>query len=134
VGSDDGKLYAFKDPVTAPTADFTAAPLTGPAPLTVQFTDASASTETLTYAWDFQNDGTVDSTDASPQFTYNDPGTYSVSLMVTNSAGSDTEVKDKYITVEKGTAAPEFPAAVLPAAMIIGLLGAILFIRSTKEH
>jgi Domain of unknown function (DUF3821)/Peptidase C13 family len=29
---------------------------------------------------------------------------------------------------------PEFPSVVLPAAMIIGLVGAVLFIRRTREH
>ena len=32
------------------------------------------------------------------------------------------------------TAAPEFPTTALPAAMIIGFLGAVLFIRRTREN
>lgn len=32
------------------------------------------------------------------------------------------------------TTVPEFPTLALPAAFIIGLIGAVLFIKSTKEH
>jgi PKD repeat protein len=82
----------------APTADFTATPTSGPAPLTVGFTDASTETPTA-WSWDFQNDGTVDSTERNPQFTYTVAGTYDVKLTATNAAGSDTEVKAGYVTV-----------------------------------
>lgn len=37
-------------------------------------------------------------------------------------------------TVEEPVPAPEFPSAFLPATMIIGLLGAVLFIQRTKEN
>ena len=33
-----------------------------------------------------------------------------------------------------GTPAPEFPSMFLPVTMIIGLLGAVLFIKRTREH
>jgi len=113
-----GALTIIGAPVTAPIANFTATPLSGPAPMTVQFTDASTSNAPLTYEWDFDSDGNVDSTDPNPQFTYNDPGTYNISLTAINSAGSDTELKEKYITVEKGIAAPEFPVVAFPVMVI----------------
>jgi hypothetical protein len=31
-------------------------------------------------------------------------------------------------------AVPEFPTVFLPAAMIIGVLGAVMFITRTREH
>ena len=34
----------------------------------------------------------------------------------------------------KTVTTPEFPSAFLPAAMIIGFLGAVLFIQRTREH
>jgi PKD repeat protein len=59
--------------------------------------DASASHDTntpalaLAYAWDFNSDGVVDSTDPTATFTYNVAGFYTATLTVTNSAGlSDT--------------------------------------------
>jgi PKD repeat protein len=83
--------------ITPPVAGFTTVPASGDAPLTVQFTDQSL--RAATYAWDFDNDGTVDSTVASPTYTYSTPGVYTVKLTVTNAGGSDDEVKDSYITV-----------------------------------
>ncbi|AKB29120.1 cell surface protein [Methanosarcina siciliae T4/M] len=81
-----------------PVADFTATPTSGDAPLTVNFTDASNGTVS-SYAWDFDNDGNVDSEDENPSYTYETEGTYSVNLTVTNEDGSDSELKTDYITV-----------------------------------
>jgi PKD repeat protein len=85
-------------PSPAPVADFTAIPLSGDAPLTVNFTDASTGDPT-SWAWDFENDGTIDSSDQHPSFEYSSVGTYTVNLTVTNADGSDSEVKTDYITV-----------------------------------
>ena len=84
---------------SAPTAAFTSDVQNGNAPLTVKFTDQSTGTGPLTFAWDFNNDGSVDNTTESPTYTYPNPGTYSVNLTVTNGIGSDTELKTNYITV-----------------------------------
>jgi PKD repeat protein len=83
-----------------PVANFTATPLNGNAPLTVQFMDISTGTAPLTYVWDFNNDGVTDNTTQSPSYTYVNAGTYTVNLTVTNGAGSDSEIKTGYITVE----------------------------------
>jgi PKD repeat protein len=50
-------------------AQFTANKTTGVSPLVVSFTDQSTGTPT-TWAWDFNNDGTVDATSQNPSFTY----------------------------------------------------------------
>ncbi len=81
-----------------PTAAFTADVTSGDAPLTVQFTDTSTNGPT-TWAWDFDNDGTTDSTEQHPTHTYTAPGVYSVRLQVTNESGSDEEIKPDHITV-----------------------------------
>jgi len=83
----------------APVAAFSATPRSGPAPLNVAFTDASTGTGPLTYAWDFQNDGIVDSTLKNPVYQYAAAGTYTVNLTVKNAVDKDTEVKVGYITV-----------------------------------
>jgi trimeric autotransporter adhesin len=75
-----------------PVASFVAAPSSGVAPLTVQFTDTSSGSVDLR-AWDFQDDGTVDSTAASPAFTYASPGTYTARLTVSNAAGSSSTTR-----------------------------------------
>lgn len=88
-------------PPSAPIADFTANVTSGDAPLVVAFTDASTGSPT-SWAWDFENDGVIDSTEQSPVHTYTAPGTYTVNLTVTNDAGSDSAAKTGYITVSSG--------------------------------
>ena len=102
-----GYITVSPAPVT-PTAAFTADNQAGTAPLTVVFTDQSTGTAPFTYAWDFTNDGTRDSTSQNPSFTYQNTGTYTVKLTVTNAVGSDVETKNGYITV---TAVPVAPVA-----------------------
>jgi PKD repeat protein len=82
----------------APVANFTADPMTGAAPLTVNFTDASTGSIT-SWAWDFNNDGTTDSAVQNPSYTYSNPGPYTVKLTVTGPGGSDDETKAGYISV-----------------------------------
>ena len=64
----------------------------------VSFTDQSTNSP-ITWVWDF-GDGKT-SIEQNPKHTYATPGTYTVSLTVSNSAGSDTETKMGYIEVEK---------------------------------
>jgi PKD repeat protein len=82
-----------------PTAQFTANITQGKAPLTVQFTDQSASAGTTTYTWDMTNDGVVESTARNPVYTYQKAGNYTVKHTVTNTSGSDSEIKTAYIKV-----------------------------------
>ncbi|MDI6876038.1 MAG: PKD domain-containing protein [Methanomicrobiales archaeon] len=93
------------DGPAAPVADFTADVTSGTAPMTVQFTDQSSGVGITSWAWDFENDGTVDSTEQNPSHTYDTAGTYSVNLTVTNAAGSDSEVKADYIVMTGGPSA-----------------------------
>jgi len=78
-----------------PVAAFTGAPLSGSAPLTVNFTDQSTKAIT-SWEWDFGDDNAT-STEQNPSHTYHNPATYTVSLKVTGPYGSDTEVKDDYV-------------------------------------
>ncbi len=86
---------------TSPTAYFTGAPANGAAPLMTDFTNNSTGfDQPLSYEWDFDNDGTTDSTQETPSNTYNDPGTYSVKLTVTDADGSPNIItRLNYITV-----------------------------------
>ena len=92
--------------IPAPVADFSASPITGEAPLPVQFTDNSTSSSLVTpsYSWDFGDNKT--SSDRNPQHTYESQGKYNVSLTITNYGGSNTITKEDYITVESKQAAP----------------------------
>jgi PKD repeat protein len=92
-------------PPPVPTASFTASPLTGVAPLLVDFTDTS--TDATSWQWDFTNDGITDSTAQNPSgIEYATPGTYSVKLTATNDSGSDENIRVGYIEV---TAPPPPP-------------------------
>jgi gliding motility-associated-like protein len=82
--------------VAQPVADFNANRTSGCSPLSVQFFDLSTGTPT-SYAWAFGNGN--NSILQNPSATYIVPGTYTVSLTVTNASGSDVETKVAYITV-----------------------------------
>ena len=79
-------------------ADFSADVVSGDAPLLVNFTDLSDG-DITNWAWDFDNDGTVDSYDQNPAYTYETAGTYSVKLTVSNGDVSDEMLNTDYITV-----------------------------------
>ncbi|RLD53658.1 MAG: hypothetical protein DRJ05_16085, partial [Bacteroidetes bacterium] len=78
-------------------AEFSADITQGSVPLIVQFTDETLISEPTSWLWEF-GDG-LTSTFQNPQHTYADPGTYTVSLTATNDQGTNTEVKESYITV-----------------------------------
>ena len=97
------------------TADFNAAPLSGPAPLRVQFTDNSTGSP-RSWSWGVGGapgnymtaDGTTYSTtdntipainDTNPVITFLNPGIYSVWMSVGNIYGSNDITKTGYITV-----------------------------------
>ncbi len=99
----DGDLYSDPDQVTItvfniapPTADFTAFPITGSAPLEVSFFDASYPVIDE-WEWDFGDGAT--SFAQNPFHTYDSSGVYTVSLTVTNMFGVDTFTRDDYIVV-----------------------------------
>ena len=83
-----------------PTADFSATPLSGLAPLTVSFTDLSTSTMGIgLYTWHF-GDGDV-SGSQNPTHIYTAAGDYTVILEVQDECGIDSEIKEVYIHVEE---------------------------------
>ena len=51
------------------------------------------------YQWTFEGGSPSSSTNENPSVTYMQPGTYDVTLTVTNSAGSNTLTKSNYITI-----------------------------------
>ncbi|HEY0450851.1 ThuA domain-containing protein [Actinophytocola sp.] len=74
----------------APIARAQADKTSGVAPLTVQFgSDGSLDPDgkPITYAWDFDGNGTTDSTEANPSHTYTANGNFSANLTVTDADG-----------------------------------------------
>ena len=108
LGSDNGTTgdgFYFDDfkimfneagPAVAPTASFNSASTSVCINSAVLFNDLSANQPT-TWAWNFGDNTT--STDQSPSHVYTSPGTYTVTLTVTNSAGTNTSTLTNYITV-----------------------------------
>jgi gliding motility-associated-like protein len=85
--------------INPPVADFTPDITSGCPALTVTFSDASTATNTIVaWDWDFGDGNT--GTGAPVSHTYTTPGTYTVTLIVTDSIGCrDTVVKTNLITV-----------------------------------
>ncbi|RDI10412.1 putative secreted protein (Por secretion system target) [Flavobacterium sp. AG291] len=84
-----------------PVADFTANVTTIQEGETVTFTDLSTNNPT-SWAWTFEGGEPATSTEASPTVTYNAPGTYNVSLITYNIAGTSAAAdKADYILVEE---------------------------------
>lgn len=79
-----------------PKANFSATPLSGCAPLVVNFTDQSTGSPT-TWKWDLGNG--VTSTIQNPSTTYFTPGVYTVKLVVVNAGGKDSLIKTNYINI-----------------------------------
>jgi len=95
---EDDTVYISEGTVEAPVADFSGSSTTISEGGSVTFTDLSTNNPT-SWSWTFTGGSPSSSTSENPTVTYSTAGTYSVSLTVTNSAGSDTETKTGYITV-----------------------------------
>jgi len=106
-----------------PVAAFTANETDGTAPIDIQFTDNSTQSPT-SWAWDFDGDSEIDSTEQNPVWTYDTDGNYTVSLTVTNALGSDTETKTGYIKLTNPYVAP---------AITLIALAAVLFMRARRR-
>jgi len=91
-----------------PVADFLGSPLTGTAPLVVNFTDLSSGAIT-TWAWDFGDGGSsnVPSTD----YTYTQPGIFPVTLTVSGPGGTDSLTRAGYVLVDAPAPTADFSAS-----------------------
>ena len=71
------------------------------------------------------------------QITDNHDNSYTVSFEDSWAYSIDHDFNDVVLKVactQDPMATPEFPSMALPAALIVGLIGAILFIKGTKEN
>jgi len=90
---------------TIPVAAFVSSVTSGTSPLTVQFVDSTTNSPT-SWIWSF-GDGNM-STLQNPTHTYTASDTYTITLIATNAAGSDTVTKSNYITVTYTTPVANF--------------------------
>ena len=103
-----------------PLANFTAGPLDGPLPLTVQFSDRSAGNVT-SWAWDFDNDGTVDSTDQHPSHVFTTTGSFDVKLTVSDGTNPNSMTRPQYISVDAASQTPVLN--IVPDTRFVSALG-----------
>jgi cytochrome c len=98
-------------PVPQVAADVTV----GLAPLTVQFSSAGttdADSDPIAYAWDFNADGVVDSTDPNPTYTYTQNGAFDATLRVTDRTGRSAAAS---VAIIVGNTAPVVALTTSPA-------------------
>jgi PKD repeat protein len=80
-----------------PVASFVASPTNGTAKLTVTFTDTSTGTIT-NRLWNFGDGGVLSTTNVTVAYTYEMPGTNTVSLIVSGPSGVSTNTKPACVT------------------------------------
>ncbi|MET9663218.1 ThuA domain-containing protein [Streptomyces sp. NPDC006510] len=116
-GNNDSGLYRidYAQGQRAPVAKAAASATDGPVPLKVDFSSEGSNDpdgDALSYAWDFDGDGTYDSTEADPSHTYTVKGDFAAQLKVTDSTGKSGYAN---IPVTAGNTAPkvtiEFPVS-----------------------
>jgi PKD repeat protein len=102
---------------------FTGSPVSGVAPLLVQFTDLSTSPGLTMWNWSF-GDGhwfnTTNTAQRNAQYTYESGGSYTVNLSLTNSSGTNMTSRAGYISVTALPNGVDFSAT--PTSGIIPLI------------
>ncbi|MDR0970478.1 MAG: T9SS type A sorting domain-containing protein [Lentimicrobiaceae bacterium] len=101
-------------------ADFEVSSTTTSENCPIQFKDLSFGVP-YEWLWTFEGGTPATSTEKNPTVTYANQGTYSVTLTVTNSLGSNTETKADYIIVDAATA-PTASFSATPTAGCVGLI------------
>ena len=108
-GNNDSALYRidYVEAERAPVAKATATPTNGLAPLTVQFSSAGSSDpdpgNVLSFAWDFDNNGSTDSTATNPSFVYTANGNHTAKLTVRDNTGKSSSAT---VLITVGNRAP----------------------------
>jgi glucose/arabinose dehydrogenase len=114
----------------APTARIFASPTSGPGPnMTVNFSALDSSDpdgNSLSYRWDFDDDGVVDSTSASDSFTFTGNGTYTARLTVND--GTTTATANQTIIV--GNTVPT-ASIVTPTGATLSRAGEVVTLQAT---
>lgn len=103
-----GTFIVHGPAVIAPVADFTVNTSSGTSPLSVQFADNSSGTGPFSYEWNF-GDGSPNVTTADPVHTFvtDTQATYTVTMTVSNSAGSSSIAKAITVNTTETTNPPD---------------------------
>jgi cytochrome c len=108
-GNNDSGLYRidYAQGKRIPVAKAAASATNGPTPLKVDFSSAGSNDpdgDPLTFAWDFDGNGTYDSTEANPTHTYTTKGDFTAQLKVTDTTGKSGYAN---IPITAGNTAPK---------------------------
>jgi len=106
-------IYALAG-TTVPSATFSGRPTTGPAPLTVTFSDSSTGTVTNRF-WNFGDGATTNTTATSLLHTYHAEGTNTVTLIVRGPLGASTNTHPNYVVVTAPDTTPPTLTILEPA-------------------
>ena len=105
--------FSYVKGLRAPIAVLGATPTDGMAPLTVQFSSEGSRdpdpADSIRFAWDFDGNGTTDSIDPNPSFTYTTNGVYTARLTVTDSSG---KIAQANTTITVGNTSPSVQVTV----------------------
>ncbi|HEX6682134.1 MAG TPA: ThuA domain-containing protein [Candidatus Limnocylindrales bacterium] len=105
--------FSYVKGLRAPIAVVNATPTDGRAPLTVAFSSEGSRDpdpgDSIRFAWDFDGNGTVDSIDPNPSFTYTANGVYTARLTVTDSSGKTASANT---TITVGNTSPSIEVTV----------------------
>jgi cytochrome c len=107
-GDENSALYRIEYAATgrSPQAVASANRTSGVAPLAVAFSSAGTldpDGDPITYSWDFDGNGSSDSTAANPSFTYTTNGRYTATLTVRDSTG---KIGTASVIITVGNTAP----------------------------
>ena len=109
-----------RDPKSRISADRTV----GFVPFTVQFDGTSSydpdAGDSLTYEWDLDGDGEVDSTDASPEYTYMVAGSFEVTLRVSDGRGGKSSRTSIRIDVDNSPPLPKIESIAPGTTFAVG--------------
>jgi PKD repeat protein len=96
--------------VCVPVADFYAASPQVCVNSNVEFFDNTTLAAATSWSWSFPGGSPATSTVQSPTVQYTTPGTYSVTLTVSNASGNDNLTKNSYVVVLPSTADITIPS------------------------
>ncbi len=94
----DEKTFVYEPSNDSDTVEFSANTTTADPSTKIGFSDLS-TIEAVSWQWDFNNDGVVDSQLQDPTFSYDAPGLYSVKLKVNNGTEDFEILKTDYINI-----------------------------------
>jgi len=120
--------FSYVKGLRAPIAVLSASPTDGPVPLTVSFSSEGSRdpdpADSISFAWDLDGNGTVDSIDPNPTFTYATRGVYTARLTVTDSSGKTASANT---TITVGNTSPTVEVTVPASGSLFSFGDAIPF-------